>query len=697
MYPPAARLDLVERLHGHDVPDPYRWLEDPGSDQTRDWSTAQDALVESDREKWPLRPFFRDQITALLGGGAVGAPVWRRSRPFETRRRAGAELAVLLTTDPDGTERDLVDPIAIDSSGTTTLDMWAPSMEGERLAYQLSSGGTEFSRLYVLDVLDGSILDGPIDRVRYSSVAWLPGGEAFYYVRHLSDDEGLEDAHLYRRVYLHRVGTPTEADVLIFGADRPRGTYLSVAVSADGRHLTLTASLGTDPRNDAWLADLTSSDLTAPQWRELQVGVDARVSPYVRAGVVYLWTDRDAPRGRICACLPDELEYSRWRELVAEDPVAVLSDYEILDGAEISRPLLVVVRSRHAVSELSRHDLATGARLGSIDLPGLGTVTALVSRPVGGREVWFSYTDFTTPATVYRWDGRSGELDVFRSVPGMPPITAVTTRQASCESDDGTVVRLFVIAPTEADEPAGGPGPRPTVLYGYGGFNVALTPAFTSAAVAWVRAGGVYAVANLRGGSEEGEEWHRAGMLAGKQRVFDDFQACASWLVETGLTTPAHLGLMGGSNGGLLVGAALTQNPATAAAVVCSAPLLDMVRYERFGLGSTWAGEYGHAADPDEFATLFEYSPYHHVHPETAYPAVLFTVFDGDSRVDPLHARKLAAALQHATTGPGPILLRRESDVGHGSRSTTRTVDLVADELAFLAAYTGLSIAKNEA
>jgi prolyl oligopeptidase len=690
MYPPASRLELVERLHGHEVPDPYRWLEDAGFEQTRAWSTAQDALVDADRERWPLRTFFRDEVTALLGGGAVGPPVWRRGRSFESRRRAGAELAVLLTTDPDGTERDLVDPVAIDPSGTTTLDMWSPSLEGERLAYQLSTGGTEFSRLYVLDVRDGSIVDGPIDRVRYSSVAWLPGAEAFYYIRHLSADEGPTDAHLYRRVYLHRVGTPADSDVLIFGADRPPGTYLNVAVSADGRHLTLTANLGTDPRNDAWLADLTASDVAAPEWRELQVGVDARVSPYVRAGVVYLWTDRDAPRGRICACLPDDVEYSRWRELVAEDPVAVLEDFAILDGAEISRPILVVVRSRHAVSEVSRHDLATGARLGSIDLPSLGTVTALVSRPVGGREAWFSYTDFTTPATVYRWDGRSGELVVSRSVPGLPPITEIVTRQASCVSDDGTVVRLFVIAAAPAQGQVDGDGPKPTLLYGYGGFNVSLTPVFTASAVAWIRAGGVYAVANLRGGSEEGEEWHRAGMLAGKQRVFDDFQACARWLVETGVTTPAQLGLMGGSNGGLLVGAALTQNPSTASAVVCSAPLLDMVRYEQFGLGSTWAGEFGHAADPDEFATLFGYSPYHHVHPGTAYPAVLFTVFDGDSRVDPLHARKLAAALQYATASSAPILLRREADVGHGARSTTRTVDLVADELAFLAAYTGL-------
>ncbi len=685
MYPPAQRLDIVDELHGHAVPDPYRWLEDPDDPATRRWSNGQDALVNQVRATWPARPELARQLTELFAAGDVAAPVWRRARSFEWSRPAGAEMGHLLTTDPDGTQRVLVDPIALDPAGTTTLDRWDVSAEGDLLAYQLSTGGTEFSRLFVLDVATGAIVDGPIERVRYSSLGWLRGGGAFYYVRHLDPAEHGPEALLQRRVYLHRLGTDPADDHLVFGADAPTGTYFYPRVSADGRYLTVVSSLGTDPRNDVWLADLSEGDPATPRLRELQVGVDARLSPYVRGGVVYLFTDRDAPRGRICACLPDQIDYDSWRELVAEDPVAVLKDFVILDGAEISRPLLVVARTRHAVSELSRHDLATGARLGTVDLPGLGTVSQLSARPVGGREAWFGYTDYSTPSTVYKLDGRTGEVVLWRRTDAVVP--GVRARQEVTMSLDGTPVHLFVIEPAERRD-----GPAPTILYGYGGFGSALTPGFSASIVTWVRAGGVYAVANLRGGSEEGEHWHRAGMLGARQNVYDDFHACARWLVATGVATPETLGFSGGSNGGLLVGVALTQQPESCAAVVCSAPLLDMVRYERFGLGSTWAGEYGHAADPDEFAWLYSYSPYHHVRPGVRYPATMFTVFDGDTRVDPAHARKMAAALQYASRGTGPILLRREAEVGHGARAVSRSVGLLADQLAFLAAELGLAL-----
>jgi prolyl oligopeptidase len=726
MYPPAERSDVIDYLHGRAVPDPYRWLENADAAATRSWSAGQDALVGQVRPTWTSRPALHRRLTELFAAGDVSVPEWRRSRSFERSRRSGAEMGILLTTDPDGTERILVDPMALDPSGSTTLDGWQVSAEGNLLAYQLSTGGTEFSRLFVLDVITGTIVDGPIDRVRYTSVGWLADGAGFYYVRHLADAGPGEDASLYRRVHLHRLGSDPAQDPVVFGADSPRGTYFWIQVSADGRYLTVGSSLGTDPRHDAWLADLSTGDPQSPVLRPLQVGVDARLHAHVRAGVVYLYTDRDAPRGRICACLPDELDYGSWRELVAEDQVAVLDDFVILDGAEVSRPLLVVSRTRHAVSELSRHDLATGARLGTVDLPGLGSVTGLSSRPVGGREAWFCYTDYATPSTVYRLDGRTGEVDEWRRTDGVVDTGGIRTRQVTTTSLDGTPIHLFVIEPAERPD-----GPTATVLYGYGGFGISLTPAFNPSIVTWVEAGGVYAVANLRGGSEEGEQWHRAGMLGGKQNVFDDFHACAEWLIESGIATPSTLALSGGSNGGLLVGAALTQHPESCAAAICSAPLLDMIRYEQFGLGSTWAGEYGHASDPDEFEWLYGYSPYHHVHPDVTYPSVMFTVFDGDSRVDPMHARKMTAALQyaqlqyaelqhaqlqhaelqhaqlqhadrqyadrqyadrqHAGRGSGPILLRREADVGHGARAVSRMAGLLADQLAFLAAQVGLT------
>ena len=493
MYPRAERLDLVDELHGHSVADPYRWLEDADDPATRRWSEWQDALLDEARATWATRDAFAAEVTQLLSAGAVSAPRWRRSRSFEWRRAADAQMGVLLTTDPDGTERVLVDPMDLDPAGTTTLDRWEPSAEGDLLAYQLSSGGTEFSRLYVIDVVSGALVDGPIERVRYASVAWLRGGEAFYYVRYLAEMPD-DDPALYRRVYLHLLGTDPQDDPVVFGADSPKGTYFGVQVSADGRYLTVSASLGTDPRNDCWLADLSLSTPDKPMLQALQVGVDARVWPLVRAGVVYLRTDRDAPRGRVCACLPDALDYDGWRELVAEDPVAVLDDFVILDGAEISRPLLVVARTRHAVSELTRHDLATGARLGTVDLPGLGAVAELSCRPVGGREAWFNYTDYSTPSTVYRLDGRTGEVTVWRRSAG--PVR-LAVRQVTCTSIDGTPVHLFVI-----ESPDRPPGPAPTILYGYGGLQHRADARGSPPRhrVGQRRRG--LRVANLRGGSE---------------------------------------------------------------------------------------------------------------------------------------------------------------------------------------------------
>jgi prolyl oligopeptidase len=321
-----------------------------------------------------------------------------------------------------------------------------------------------------------------------------------------------------------------------------------------------------------------------------------------------------------------------------------------------------------------------------VPLPGLGTLGPLAVRPTGGHEVWFTYTDSVTPTAVYRYDARTGETTPWAAAPGTAALPEIAAQQVTVTSADGTPVRMVVLA-----RPADDAGPRPTILYGYGGFGLPLTPSYSSFVLAWVEAGGVFATAQLRGGGEEGQEWHRAGMLGCKQNVFDDAVAAAERLVADGWTTSAQLGICGESNGGLLVGAVVTQRPDLVAAAVCSAPLLDMVRYERSGLGPQWTAEYGSAADPAQFETLLAYSPYHRVQSGVAYPAVLFTVFDGDSRVDPWHARKMCAALQWATAGPGPVLLRRESEVGHGAQATSRAVALAGDMLAFLAVHTGLT------
>jgi prolyl oligopeptidase len=699
-YPDASREDISDDLHGQLVADPYRWLEDAGSEATRAWLAAQDELYAA-AAALPGRERLAARLSELLGAGLVTPPAWRGERQFFLRRAAGQEHAVLYTStgsDPSPAgERVLIDPTAIDPSGTTTLDSWQPDLEGRLLAYQLSEGGQEESVLRVLDVATGQDVDGPIDRCRYTEIAWLPGGKAFYYARRLAPGQvppGEEQFH--RRVYLHRVGTPADDDVLIYGDGLAKTNYYGVLVSRDGRWLALDASAGTAPRNDVWIADLTASPQAAPDLRVLQQDVDAVTDVHPgRDGRLYLHTDRDAPRGRLAVADPADPAfpgYPSWRDLLPEDAEAVLSEYAILDGPGLDPPVLLAARTRHAISEVTVHDLATGKPDGTVALPGLGSAGGLRGRPEGGHEAWFGYTDNVTPPVVLHYDARTRALRTWARSPGAVDVPAVHAEQVAFPSADGTTIRMLVISgPGAGDQRE----PRPALLYGYGGFNVSLTPAYSATVLAWVEAGGVYAIAGLRGGSEEGEQWHRAGMRARKQNVFDDFAAAAEKLIADRWTTTGQLAIFGGSNGGLLVGASITQRPELYAAAVCSAPLLDMVRYERFGLGETWNDEYGTAADPVELGWLLGYSPYHHVREGTGYPATLFTVFDGDTRVDPLHARKMCAALQYATSAPladRPVLLRREKDVGHGARAVSRTVALSSEQLAFVAAHSQLRL-----
>ena len=749
-YPQAQRLDLVEDLFGHQVADPYRWLEDVDSTQAKEWLAAEESLWAGYRAALPRREPFAARVRELLRVGSVGVPAWRGTTRFFTRRDPDQEHAVLYVADPEisgmsgavfapdipdgrtpdgrtpdgrtpdgrtpdggvgaeagGGERVLIDPFAIDPTGRTTLDAWQPDKEGRLLAYQLSHGGDEESLLRVMDVATGEIVDGPIDRCRYSGVAWLPGGKAFYYTRRLPPEAVPEgESQYHRRVYLHIVGEAPESDVMVFGEGRDKTTYYGASVSMDGRWLIISASIGTAPREDIWIADLTGSDPAAPVLVPLMVGLDAQASPRIgRDGRLYVFTDLNAPRGRICVADPAAPGPEGWRDLIGPDPSAVLRDYAILD--DLDRPVLIASRTRHAVSEVTVHDLASGEQLGQLDLPGIGSVGGIGERPEGGHEAWFGYTDYTTPPVVLRYDAAAGELSTWATSPGtavsrgdgLPawgadvppgePPPQVKVSQVTYHSVDGTEVRMVVIEP--GGEATDRSVERSCVLYGYGGFDISMTPGYSANILAWVEAGGVYAVAGLRGGSEEGEEWHRAGMLDRKQNVFDDFHAAAEHLIAAGITSRSRLAVWGGSNGGLLVGAAITQRPDLFSAAVCSAPLLDMVRYERFKIGETWNTEYGTAASPEELPWLLGYSPYHRVVEGADYPAVLFTVFTSDTRVDPLHAYKMCAALQHASASGRPVLLRAEGQVGHSQRAVSLTASLAGDCLAFVARETGLS------
>lgn len=696
-YPAAQRLDLVEDFHGTPVADPYRWLEDhshhPQSDASEwqvwreEWDRQQRDLHTGQSREWETRDWFAERMGQLLGGGYQGLPVWRNGRQFFSRRQPGQQFGVLYVVDPDGSERVLIDPIEWDPTGHTTLDGYQPSWEGDKLAFLMSEGGTEESVLRVMDVATREIIDGPIDRTRFSSVAWLPGGEAFYYVRRQDPATvAPSEAQFHRRVRLHHLGADPDSDPEIFGGGLRMTNYYSVGVTRDGRWLVIDAAEGTAPRNDVYLADLSSGDIDHPQLRTVVERRDAQTSITIRPdGRMFVWTDHEAPRGRLLAADPHRPEPENWQELIAEDPESILESFRLSDGPEGADQYLVVHRTSHTIGSLEVVDSRTGELVAQVEVPGLGTVAGPVGRPEGGSENWYVYTDHTTTPHVYRYDTITGETDLWASPPGQVQIPAVQTRQVSYQSADGTEVRMYLIGPES--EPS---RPRPTILYGYGGFAVPLPPAFNPTALAWVQAGGNYAIANLRGGSEEGEQWHRAGMLGDKQNVFDDFHAAAEWLIDNGWTTPDQLCISGGSNGGLLVGAAITQRPELFGAAICTAPLLDMIRYVTSQLGATWTVEYGDPARPDEFGWLWSYSPYHRVTEGTDYPAVLMMVFDNDTRTDPMHGRKMVAALQHATIGSRPIVLRTESDVGHGARALDKSVAEAAESLAFAAHHTGL-------
>jgi prolyl oligopeptidase len=678
-YPPTHRLDLVETLHGFEVADPYRWLEDPATSQTKAWSQAEAELFDVWIAERPGRPVLRDRLGRLLAAGLVSAPVVRGGRWFFERRRGDQEHPVLMVREADGSERALIDPGALSEEGTVTLDGWFVSLEGTRLAYQLSQGGDEEPLLWVLDVASGEVVEGPIERTRYCVVAWLPGGEEYFYGRRLEAERvPAGEDRFHRRVWRHRVGQPIDTDELVFGDSRDKTEYHSIDLSDDGRWLVVGASPGTAPRNDLYIADLEGDGVLRP----VQEGVDAETWGGVeRDGLLWLRTSLGASRFRVVVADPADPAAGRWREVVAESDA-------VLDGFVLTEDAVVVARTLHAVGGVQVHDRSSGVRRASVPLPGPGSVLGMTARPEGGDEVWIGYSDFTTPPMVFRHQVSSGRLESWMDAPGTVDLPEIVATQRSYRSKDGTEVRMFVLHRSGL-EPDGG---RPTILYGYGGFNIALTPSYSATIAAWVEQGGVYAIAGLRGGSEEGEAWHRAGMREHKQNVFDDFAAAAEHLVRAGYTRPDRLAISGGSNGGLLVGAALTQRPELFRAVVCSAPLLDMIRYERFGLGETWNDEYGRASDPVEFGWLRAYSPYHHVIEGTHYPAVLFTVFESDSRVDPMHARKMCAALQWATGSGRPVLLRAEREVGHGARSVARTVNLQADVLVFLADQLDLAV-----
>ncbi|RNL85081.1 prolyl oligopeptidase family serine peptidase [Halostreptopolyspora alba] len=671
-----APASIVETLHGRPVADPYRWLEDTGSPATRRWLEEREREFREAASTWPLRERLATRIRQLVSTDLWSLPVRRGPRTFATRRDSDADHPRLLILGGDG-ERVLFDP-ASDPGGRTTLDAWEPSPNGVYVAVQTSTGGTERGELRVLSTETGLPVEEPIQGVRYSNVAWLGDGRgaAFYYVR--------RDDHDGRRgVWLHRLNAgPARPDILVHACTAAR-TVPGVRLLGD-RWLVVSESHGTGHRTDLWIADLGEASPQRPSLAPIHVGEEAESEPALGPdGRLYLRTTLGAQRRRVCVTDPATPDPAHWREVVPEDPGATLDGFTV--GGTARNTELVVTRTRLGVSELTAHHPHDGHTLRQLDLPGEGMASHPESETDG--TVLLYYADVATQQVVLVYppgEHRPRRWPETAPTPEPPTVRRSTTR---CGSLDGTRVPVTVFSLASARAPR--EEPAPTILHAYGGFGRPRQFGFSATVLAWLLAGGRYAVAHVRGGGDGGREWHLSGAGRNKINAVRDLIAAGDSLVAGGYCSREQLCLSGGSAGGLLVLAAAALRPDLCAAVVASAPLADMVRFERLGLGSMWTREFGTVADADDFAALLAYSPYHRVLDGHGcrYPDVLLTGFHGDTRTDAAHPRKMCAALRGAGAS---ALLRYEYDVGHGPRPVTRAIDLAADAHAFAAARTGL-------
>ena len=680
--PPTPKRPVVDYVHGVSITDPYRWLENGKDPEVVAWTEAQNARTDSVIRELPGKDAVAKQLADLLNRESLGTPLYRGGRLFYTVRKPGLQQPVLCMRELSGSsaERVLVDPNKMSETGLVALDWWAPSGDGSMLAYGCSERGDEWSVLRVLDVDTGEILPDRIERARMAGVNWSKDSKSFYYSRYPKPGEVPPGEENYNHhLFHHNLGDDPAMDPKVFGEGRPKDEFYHTSFSDDGKYLLLTVTHGWS-RSDLYYRDET---VPGSRFVSLAEGQQALFRDgQIVDGVLYVLTNLGAPHYKVCAV--DLRSPGQWRDIIPEDHSITLDSLRVCGDA------LVVTGLVDASSRLYVYNLdGTGKR--EIPLPTLGTVSAVTAQP-DRPEVFFRFESFALPPAIYRFyvDG-AGKPETFLSAKEPPGIESISIKQVFYSSRDGTRVPMFILE-NQLKNACG--APRPTVLTGYGGFNLPRTPAYSETAIPWILSGGVFAVANLRGGSEYGEEWHRAGMRENKQNVFDDFIAAAEYLIAEGYTDKDHLGIWGRSNGGLLVGAAMTQRPDLFEAVSCGVPLLDMVRYHKFLIAYLWCSEYGNPDIPEEFAWLYAYSPYHRVKRGTCYPAVYFYTALSDSRVDPMHARKMTALLQevHAESGcPNPVLLRVESDAGHGvGKPVRKVVEEQAEMWAFLAWRLGL-------
>ncbi len=682
LHYPQARTDLaVDDYNGVKVPDPYRWLEDTDSQETRRWIEAENALTASYLEAIPGREIIGRKLEELWNYERFGVPFQRGGRYFYTRNDGLQPQSVLYVADSlDAEPRVLLDPNTFSKDGTVAVSGLSVSNNGRYLAYSTSDGGSDWQDWHVRDIETGRDLPDHIRWSKFSDASWTADNRGFYYTRFAAPKAGeeLKEANYNQMVSFHRLGTDPSRDPVVYRRPDHKDWTFGTEVSEDGRWLILTAYRGTDSRNLLFYEDLKAK---TPTVHELVPDFVAGHRFIAAAGqTFYLWTDRDAPLGRLVAVDLGHPEPASWKDIIPEGK-DTLQSVSLVHDTFIARYL----RDAHSVVRFFAMD---GTPKGELELPGIGSVHGFGGRR-GDTETFYAFSGFTMPTTIYRLDLTTSRSSVFKrpTVPFDP--SRFETRQVFFTSRDGTRVPMFITARKGLRFD----GLNPTLLYGYGGFDISLTPHFSVSRMIWMEMGGVYAVANLRGGAEYGETWHRAGMLTNKQHVFDDFIAAAQWLVDNGITSPRRLAIEGGSNGGLLVGAVLNERPDLFGAAVAHVGVMDMLRFHRWTIGWAWQSEYGSPEDPGMFKVLYAYSPYHNIRPGTHYPATLITTADHDDRVFPAHSFKYAARLQAAQAGPAPILIRIETRAGHGAGMPTRKrMEEATDITAFLAKTLGMTV-----
>ncbi len=676
-YPSSRASDLVETLHGVPVADPYRWLEDAESPDTRAWVEAQNALTRATLDSGTRDALVRRLADYFNYPRTTGARR-RGERYFFTHNTGLQNQAVLFVRDDRSTDpRVVLDPNTLSADGTIALTAWFASHDGSLVAYALSGGGSDRQTIHIRNVATGIDRDDRLEWVKFASLSWLPDNSGCYYLRFPEPGSvPPEDEQYYGRIYLHRLGDPQHRDRLVFEWPQAKEIVPLVDVTADGRFVVITAQRGASDDSEVHVIDRASGDEMP---RPIFTGFDAAYAFIQGIGErLFFRTTRDAPLGRIIAVDVRKVERGAegargaeaFEEIVAESA-------DRLSGAVMTRDRLVAIYL-HNASDRLRMFQVDGVAAGEIALPEIGSITTLDGEP-DSNEVLFTFVSFTTPPVSYRYPG--GPLESIYASSGFTRrVDDYVTTQVWYPSRDGTRVSMFLVHRKALARD----GNRPVLLSGYGGFNINRTPAYDPALFEWLNRGGVFALANLRGGGEYGEDWHRAGMLERKQNVFDDFIAAAEYLIAERYTRPARLAIEGGSNGGLLVGAAMVQRPDLFGAVICRVPVADMLRYHLFTVGRFWIPEYGSADDPDQFRYLLAYSPYHNLRDDVRYPPTLVMTADTDDRVAPGMAKKFAARLQAAGSGC-PYLIRVETKAGHGAgKPVSKLIEEDADILRFL-------------